>query len=72
MDQCMIKIDKDIDIKIDDEVIIFSESENQSVEKIAKDLGTINYEVLCMISRRVERVYMERNAIVQKDYYLVK
>ena len=72
MDQCMIKIDKDIDIKIDDEVIIFSESENQSVEKIAKDLGTINYEVLCMISRRVERVYMERNAIVQKDNYLVK
>ena len=72
MDQCMVKIDKNIDIKIDDEVIIFSESENQSVEKIAKDLGTINYEVLCMISRRVERVYMERNAIVQKDNYLVK
>lgn len=72
MDQCMVKIDKDIDIKVDDEVIIFSESENQCVEKIAKDLGTINYEVLCMISRRVERVYMERNAIVQKDNYLVK
>lgn len=72
MDQCMVKIDKDIDIKVDDEVIIFSESENQCVEKIAKGLGTINYEVLCMISRRVKRVYMERNAIVQKDNYLVK
>lgn len=72
MDQCMVKIDKDIDIKVGDEVIIFSESENQCVEKIAKNLGTINYEVLCMISRRVERVYMERNAIVQKDNYLVK
>ncbi|WP_334293440.1 hypothetical protein [Clostridioides difficile] len=25
---------------------------------MAKDLGTINYEVLCMISRRVDRGYM--------------
>lgn len=72
MDQCMVKIDKEIDIKVDDEVIIFSDSKNQCVEKIADDLGTINYEVLCMISRRVERVYMERNAIVQQYSYLVK
>ncbi|MGL5754750.1 MAG: alanine racemase [Paraclostridium sp.] len=72
MDQCMVKIDKEIDIKVEDEVIIFSESENQCIEKIAEDLGTINYEILCMISRRVERVYMERNAIVQQYNYLVK
>jgi alanine racemase len=72
MDQCMIKIDKDIDIKVDDEVIIFSENKNQCVEKIASDLGTINYEILCMISRRVERVYMEGNVIVQQYNYLVE
>ena len=72
MDQCMVKIDKDIDIKVDDEVIIFSENENQCIEKIADDLGTINYEILCMISRRVERVYMEGNVIVQQYNYLVK
>ncbi|CEK32528.1 alanine racemase [[Clostridium] sordellii] len=72
MDQCMAKIDKEIDIKIGDEVIIFSESKNQCVEKLANDLGTINYEILCMVARRVERVYMERNAIVQRDNYLIK
>ncbi|MGL5716574.1 MAG: alanine racemase [Paraclostridium sp.] len=72
MDQCMVKIDKDVDIKIGDEVIIFSESENECVENIANDLKTINYEVLCMISRRVERIYMERNAILQHCSYLVK
>ena len=72
MDQCMVKIDKDIDIKVDDEVIIFSENENQCIEKIADDLGTINYEILCMVSRRVERVYMEGNVIVQQYNYLVK
>lgn len=71
MDQCMVKIDKDIDIKIGDEVILFGE-ESITAENIAMDLGTINYEVLCMVSRRVIRIYMERNAIVQVDSYLVK
>lgn len=72
MDQCMAKIHVNIDIKVGDEVIIFSESENESVENISNDLKTINYEVLCMISRRVERIYMERNAILQHCSYLVK
>lgn len=71
MDQCMVKIDKDIDIKIGDEVIIFGEN-SATVENIASDLGTINYEVLCMVSRRVDRVYMERNAILQVSNYLIK
>ena len=64
-------IDKDIDIKIGDEVILFGEG-NATVESIAIDLDTINYEVLCMVSRRVERVYMERNAILHSTNYLVK
>ncbi len=67
----MLKINKDIDIKIGDEVIIFGEG-NMTVEKIADDLGIINYEVLCMVSRRVERIYMEKDAILQVDSYLVK
>lgn len=71
MDQCMVKIDKDIDIKIGDEVIIFGEG-NERVERLADDLGTINYEVLCMISRRVDRVYMENNEIAEVSSYLVK
>lgn len=71
MDQCMAKIDKEVDIKIDDEVIIFGEG-SATVELIADDLETINYEILCMVSRRVERVYMERNAILHSTNYLVK
>ena len=71
VDQCMVRIDKEIDIKIGDEVIIFGES-NISADDIAKDLGTINYEILCMVSRRVDRIYKERNVILQADSYLVK
>lgn len=71
MDQCMVRIDKDIDIKIGDEVIIFGESDI-TVNDIANDLGTINYEIICMVSRRVDRIYKERNVILQADSYLVK
>ena len=71
MDQCMVRIDKDINIEVGDPVIIFGE-ENITAENIANNLGTINYEVLCMVSRRVDRVYMERNAILQVESYLIK
>lgn len=71
MDQCMVKIDKEIDIKIGDEVIIFGE-DNMTVERMAKDLGTINYEILCMVSRRVSRIYMVKDAILQAGSYLIK
>ena len=71
MDQCMIKIDKEIDIKIGDEVIIFGE-EIRTADDLAKDIETINYEIICMISRRVELVYMAKNAILQVNSYLVK
>lgn len=71
MDQCMVKVDKDIELNIGDQVILFGD-DSRNAEDIANDLGTINYEVLCMISRRVDRVYMERNAILQVDSYLIK
>lgn len=72
MDQCMIKINKNNDIKVGDEVIIFGEGNELRIENLANELGTINYEMLCMISRRIERVYMEGNVILQKTNYLIK
>lgn len=71
MDQCMIKIDEDIDIKTGEQVIIFG-SEARTADDLAKEIGTIVYEVLCMVSRRVDRVYMEKDAILQVNSYLVK
>ncbi|WP_456363414.1 alanine racemase [Priestia aryabhattai] len=57
MDQAMIKL-KDAD-KLDDEVVIFG---SQGEEKISLELaaewsGTINYEMACLISERVNRIY---------------
>ncbi|HSQ33656.1 MAG TPA: alanine racemase [Peptostreptococcaceae bacterium] len=72
MDQCMIKINENDDIKIGDEVIIFGEGDDIRIENLANELETINYEMLCMIARRVERVYVEGNVILQKTNYLIK
>jgi alanine racemase len=56
MDMCMIDI-TGIDAKEGDEVLIFSEK--NSINKMAKILKTIPYEVITGISQRVKRVYFE-------------
>jgi len=67
---CMDKFVVDItgleDVKGGDEVILFGEDEYHSVtpEELADILETINYEVLCAVSKRVPRVYKENNKII--------
>lgn len=57
MDQCMVEVPDDMDINIGDEVILMSDIDGITVEEIASRVNTINYEVLCMLSRRVLRYY---------------
>lgn len=54
MDLCMIDV-TDIPAKEGDSVIIFGEE--NPIANLARDLGTIPYEILTGISRRVKRVY---------------
>ena len=71
MDQCMVKVPLDMDIKIGDEVTIMdNDIKELSAEENAKRNDTINYEVLCMINRRVTRVYKEDEKIYNVDYLL--
>lgn len=55
MDQCMVRVDENVHVH--DDVEIFGE--HISINDMAKDLHTIPYEVLCLISPRVERIYEE-------------
>ena len=54
---------EDVDMK--DEVVLFGYEKEvyPSVEEIAKSLGTTNYEIICMISRRVPRVYVRNGKL---------
>jgi len=75
---CMDKFVVDItglDVDGEDEVILFGEDEYNKVtpEEIANILGTISYEILCSVSKRVPRVYKRNNKIVEiKDEVLEK
>jgi len=56
MDMCMLDV-TGIVCKEGDDVIVF-DSEH-SIEDVAKDMGTISYEVLTNVSPRVKRVYWQ-------------
>ena len=56
MDMCMIDI-TGIDVTEGEEVIIFGNE--YPITQLAKDMGTIPYEILTGISQRVKRVYYQ-------------
>jgi len=65
MDQCIIDV-TDIDINSEDDVILFGGNDNGiTIDSIAKLLQTINYEVVCMVKKRVPRVYIKGNNIIK-------
>lgn len=56
MDQCMLDVTDVPGVKTGDEIPLFGVA-GLSIDAIANALGTINYEVVCMVGKRVPRVY---------------
>lgn len=65
MDQIMADVTHIKDISTGDEVILFGNGENGSptANDIAAWSNTINYEVTCLVGKRVARVYLEDGEI---------
>jgi alanine racemase len=73
MDQCIVDV-TGIDVKMGDEVILFggNDSNGISIDSVAALLNTINYEIVCMVDKRVPRVYIKNGETVNlKDYVLM-
>ena len=72
MDQCMVDITDITGVKLGDEVILIGSDGNlkYDADDIALTLGTINYEVLCMLSRRIPRVYIKQGEITKINNYI--
>lgn len=66
MDQLMLDVTKAMPVHVGDEVVFYGKQGNEeiAVEEVADMLGTINYEVTCMLNRRIPRVYKENDKIV--------
>ncbi len=71
MDQCMIDVTNVHNISTGDEVIIFGE-DIVTADDLAQSLGTINYEIVCMLSRRIPRVYLYNGKVVATVNYLTE
>ncbi|MGE0051337.1 MAG: alanine racemase [Arcobacter sp.] len=73
MDQCIIDV-TGLDVKMGDEVVLFggNDSNGISIDSVADLLNTINYEIVCMIDKRVPRLYIkDGKEIYFKDYILI-
>ncbi|MBQ6999338.1 MAG: alanine racemase [Clostridia bacterium] len=73
MDQTMADVTEIKNIKIGDEVILFGTDGNNTitVDSVAALAGTINYEVLSVVGKRVPRVYIKDGKVVKVLNYLV-
>lgn len=72
MDQCMLDVSNVEDVDIDDQIVLFGYEEGQpTVEEIANKLNTNSYEVICMVGRRVPRVYIQDGQIIKIVEYLL-
>jgi alanine racemase len=74
MDQCMIKLPYEVPIGTKVTLIGKQANEHISSNEIAEKLETINYEIPCIISNRVPRLYLRsgkmvdlQNSLLQKE-----
>lgn len=73
MDQCMVDVTHIKDVKIGDEVVIIGkQGENEiTADDLAMQIGTINYEVICSVSKRIPRVYIRDGRVVKILNYIL-
>lgn len=70
MDQCMIDVSDVHNIERGDEAIIFGR-EGITIDDLASWLETINYEVSCVIGKRIPRIYTKDGRAVKVLNYLL-
>ena len=68
MDMCMIDLTDKFNIDVGSEIEIFGE--NNPIETMAELAETIPYELVCAVSKRVHRIYIENGEVVDKELML--
>ncbi len=73
MDQMMVDVTDIPDVKIGDHAVLIGHSGNEqiTVDYLAQLTGTLNYEIICGISRRTPRVYFRGGKPISEVHYLL-
>lgn len=61
MDQTMAEIPDDLDVKMEDEVLLIGDIDGLRIGDISSKMRTIDHEILCCITKRVNRVYLTKD-----------
>ena len=72
MDQIMLDVTNVKDVCVGDEVVLIGKSKTKEIkiEDLAKIQNTIEYEIICNISKRVPRMYIKDNKLFKITSYL--
>ena len=68
MDQTIVDVTAVPDVQPGDEVLVFGPGAApgaDTADTVAEKTGTINYEIICGISRRVPRVYLQNGEVIR-------
>ncbi|WP_110461579.1 alanine racemase [Ruminiclostridium sufflavum] len=74
MDQCMLDVtDLDCSVEVGDEVVLIGKQEDKVItaEDVAKTIGMINYELVCIVGKRIPRAYIHDGKISKILNYLI-
>ena len=73
MDMCMVDITRVPEAKVGDVVTVFGEDGGDSIEvtSLANRLGTIPYELMCGINKRIPRIYLNGEDETEVLQYIV-
>lgn len=74
MDQCMVDVtDVKKPVQVGDEVVLLGRQGGEEINagEVAAAIGTISYEVLCIIGKRIPRVYIQDGRIRNVLNYLI-
>ncbi len=74
MDQCMVDVtDMKNPVRVGDEVVLFGKQGDceMSVDELAASIGTINYEITCIVGKRIPRVYLQGGHVCNVLNYLI-
>lgn len=74
MDQCMVDIsDFSGNVAVGDEVVLFGRQGDQEirVDDVASQIGTIHYEIVSLIGKRIPRFYLQDGKISNVLNYLI-
>ena len=70
MDMCMIDLSEKLGVDVGDEVVIFGSG--NPIEAMADVAGTIPYELVCAVSKRVPRVFYRNGEICEQELRILR